>query len=172
MNSDRRVRTTSSTPPSSPALTMFTKRRLKTFGCCARPSEKVLPPSIESASSPMIRLRVGFRFLLFEHAQAAQQRQAGIDEGGQLPGESGQDLGFNLPAKPGDLDVDAKALFFCPGFGAAFGLLLALLFGLVHLDDLGREQSHFLDAADGLVLVGDFEGAFRFPCHGSPWPRN
>ena len=59
MNSERRVNTTSSTPPSSPALTMFTYRRLNTFGCCANPSENVLPPSIASASSPMIFFKVG-----------------------------------------------------------------------------------------------------------------
>src|ERR1035438_9314275 len=39
MNSDRRLSTTSSTPPNSPALTMLIKSRLKTLGCWARPSE-------------------------------------------------------------------------------------------------------------------------------------
>ena len=61
MNSARRFSTTSSTPPSSPALTMLTKSRLKTLGCWARASEKVLPPSMASASSPMMPLSVGFR---------------------------------------------------------------------------------------------------------------
>src|ERR1035441_4290127 len=61
MNSDRRLSTTSSTPPNSPALTMLINSRLKTLGCWARPSEKVLPPSIDTASSPIIDLRVGFR---------------------------------------------------------------------------------------------------------------
>ena len=60
MNSDRRFKTTSSTPPSSPALTMFTKSRLKILGCCANPSEKVLPPSIATARSLMTDLSVAF----------------------------------------------------------------------------------------------------------------
>ena len=60
MNSERRLRTTSSTPPSSPALTMFTKSRLKTFGCWAKPSENVLPPSMAKAKSAIIFLSVGF----------------------------------------------------------------------------------------------------------------
>src|SRR6185436_855309 len=30
------------------------------------------------------------------------------------------------------------------------------------LDDLGREKVHFLHPADGLILVGDFEGTLGF----------
>jgi hypothetical protein len=105
MNSERRLRTTSSTPPISPALTMLTKRRLKTLGCWARASEKVLPPSMETARSPRMPLRLAFFLLLLQHAQAAQQRQAGLHQRGQLPGEGGQDLGFDAAAQAGDFDL-------------------------------------------------------------------
>jgi hypothetical protein len=42
------------------------------------------------------------------------------------------------------------------GFFAFFSWLL------VGLDDLGGEQAHFLHAADGLVLAGDFDAALGF----------
>ena len=39
---------------------MLTKRRLKTLGCWASASEKVLPPSMAVASSPRMPLRLAF----------------------------------------------------------------------------------------------------------------
>ena len=52
------------------------------------------------------RLEGRIPFLLFEHAQAAQQGQPGIHQRRQLAGESGEDLGFYPPAQPGDFDVE------------------------------------------------------------------
>ena len=40
---------------------MLTNKRLKTLGCCASASEKVLPPSIEVATWAMMPLRVALR---------------------------------------------------------------------------------------------------------------
>src|SRR4029077_15099827 len=45
------------------------------------------------------------------------------------------------------------------GFAFGVGLFLFLVLGLVEFDDFGGEQAHFLDAANGLVLAGDFQGA-------------
>ncbi len=59
-NSASRVNTTSSTPPNSPAFTMFTYNLLKALGCCERASEKVVPPSTDSASPVMIFFKLGF----------------------------------------------------------------------------------------------------------------
>ena len=58
MNMAKRSRTTSSTPPNSPALTMLTNSLLKTLGCWAKPSENVPPPSITSDNSPRTRFNV------------------------------------------------------------------------------------------------------------------
>ena len=58
--SARRFSTTSSTPPSSPAFTMFTNRRSKILGCWARASEKVEPPCTESPRASMVTRRLGF----------------------------------------------------------------------------------------------------------------
>jgi hypothetical protein len=55
------------------------------------------------------------------------------------------------PFLPRALEADFGTLgseFFIPNF---FGF-----------DDFGREQAHFLDPANGLVLAGDFNRAFRF----------
>ena len=72
-------------------------------------------------------------------------------------------LDFTSPLKPGNLDVDVDPPPFLPLPAALAPALAAflsgLLLGLVHLDDLGREQAHLLDAPDGFVLAGDFEGA-------------
>ena len=118
---------------------------------------------MDTASSPMMRLEGRIPFLLLEHAQAAQQRQAGIHQRGQLAGEGGQDLGLYPAAQAGDLDVEVDveplALLLGLRFGRRAGLLVALLLDLLDLDDLGREQAHFLDPADGLVLAGDLERA-------------
>ena len=51
-------------------------------------------------------LEGGVPLLLFQHAQAAQQRQAGIHQRRQLAGEGGEDLGFDPAAQAGDLDVE------------------------------------------------------------------
>ena len=106
-------------------------------------------------------------FLLFKHAQSAQERQTRVHQRRQLPRERGQDLGLDLSAQARnfdvDVDVEGAALFAAdPGGGPglpARGLFLRALFGL---DDLGGEQAHFLDPADGLVLAGDFNRALRF----------
>ena len=103
--------------------------------------------------------------LLFQDAQPAQQGQAGVHQRGQLAGEGGKDLGFDLAAQAGDFDLKIEGAAFL--FGAAFacggpGLFVGLGFGLIDLDDFGGEKVHFLDPADGLVLAGDFQGAFGF----------
>ena len=54
-------------------------------------------------------LEGGVLLLFFQHAQAAQQRQAGIHQRGQLAGEGGQDLGFDLAAQAGDLDLELRS---------------------------------------------------------------
>jgi hypothetical protein len=129
------------------------------LGCCARPSEKVLPPSMASASSPMI-------FLLFQHPQPAQQRQTRVHERGQLPGERGQHFRFHPAAQPGDSDVEVDlpllgaAFGGFAGFAGPLGLSVRLVPDLVDFDDFGGEKPHFLHPPDGLVLAGDLEGAF------------
>jgi hypothetical protein len=105
----------------------------------------------------------GILLLFFEDAEAAQEGKAGVHESGQLTGESGEGFVSDATPEAGDLDlhVHAAAAFFALGAGAGggFGLLLALFPDLVHLDDFRREETHFLDAGDGFVLAGDFEGA-------------
>ena len=59
-NSANRVSTISSTPPSSPAFTMFTYNLLKALGCWESASEKVVPPSTDSANPLMIFFKFGF----------------------------------------------------------------------------------------------------------------
>ena len=67
--------------------------------------------------------QVGIPLLFFEHAQAAQQRQAGIHERGQLAGESGNTLGLTLPPKPGILMLRfMNPPFSCRRFGRPAGL--------------------------------------------------
>ena len=109
-------------------------------------------------------------FLLLQHEQPAQQGQASVHQRGQLTGEGAEGLGVNAPAQAGDLDVDLQ--------GSALGLALAArsslagcvlavllvlvlavfalaVLALVGLDHLGWEKAHLLEAAEGLVLVGD-----------------
>ena len=45
-----------------------------------QPSEKVLPPSMDTANLPDDFLEREIALLFFQHAQATQQRQAGIDQ--------------------------------------------------------------------------------------------
>ena len=61
----------------------------------------------------------GVALLFFEHAQAAQERQARVHQRGQLAGEGRQHLGFHPPAQTGnlDLDVERASLFAAAGPG-------------------------------------------------------
>ena len=107
----------------------------------------------------------GAAFLLFEHAQSAQERQTRVHQRRQLPRERGQDLRFDLSAQPRDVDVDVERAAFFAAAGPGPGrFLLGRLFFLdfFGFDDFGGEQAHFLDPANGLVLAGDFNRAFRF----------
>ena len=161
-NSARRFRTTSSTPPSSPALTMLTKRRLKTLGCWASASEKVLPPSMARASSPRMRLRVALRSCFSSTRKPRSSGRPASTSVANWRVKVVRTLGLTLPLRPGILisRFMRAALFLAAGFGgAALAFLSAFFLGLVGLDDFGGEQPHFLDAADGLVLAGDFDGA-------------
>ncbi len=49
----RRLSTSSRMPPSSPARTMLTYRRLKTLGCFSRASDSAMPASTSARTSPM-----------------------------------------------------------------------------------------------------------------------
>ena len=76
-------------------------------------------------------------------------------------------LDLTLPLRPGILisNVEGAALLFGAAFaGGGLGLFVGLVlgFGLIDLDDFGGEEVHFLDPGDGLVLAGDFQGAFGF----------
>ena len=107
----------------------------------------------------------GAAFLLFEHAQSAQERQTRVHQCRQLPRERGQNLRFDLSAQPRDGDVEVEgAAFFAAGPGGGPGTLGSEFFipNFFGFDDFGREQAHFLDPANGLVLAGDFNRAFRF----------
>ena len=77
-------------PPASPALIMLTYRRSKALGHLAIASESVEPPSISSQTS--IRLFFSGRAWLLPSRilQAAQDRQAGVLQNGQLAGEGRQ----------------------------------------------------------------------------------
>jgi len=48
----------------------------------------------------------GIFFLFFEHAQAAQQRQTGVPQRGQLTGKVVKTFDLTLAAEAGDLDFD------------------------------------------------------------------
>ena len=64
-------------------------------------------------------LERGVALLFFQHAQTAQQRQAGVHQRRQLARESRQHLRLHPAAQAGDLDVDvhAAALFLAAGLG-------------------------------------------------------
>ncbi len=113
-------------------------------------------------------------FLLFQHAQSTQQRQAGINQRRQLTRKGRQYFGLHPAAEAGDFDLEIES----PAFFCAFSarrrapclLALGFFLYLLDLDDLGREQAHFLDPADGFVLGGDLECALallavRVHCH-------
>ena len=80
----------SSAPPASPALIMFTYRRLKHLGLLAMPSESVEPPSISSQVSSSEYLSRPGLGLPGQNPQAAQNRQAGVLQNRKLPRERGQ----------------------------------------------------------------------------------
>ncbi|MGC3957906.1 MAG: hypothetical protein QM813_08180 [Verrucomicrobiota bacterium] len=75
----------------------------------------MLPPSIDERQFADDAFQGGIALLFFQHAQTAQQRQTGVHQRRQLAGERGEDLGFNIAAKTGDLNVDADAAFFLAG---------------------------------------------------------
>jgi hypothetical protein len=81
-----------------------------------------------------------------------------------LTGEGGEDLRFDAAAEPGDSDIDvaAPALFLSGGLASSTRLFIGLFLSLIDFDDFRGEQSHFLDAIDGLVLAPDVQGAFAF----------
>ena len=164
MNSERRFRTTSSTPPNSPALTMLTKRRLKTLGCWARPSEKVLPPSMARASSPRMALRVGLRSCFSSTRSPRSSGRPASTSVANWRVKVVRTLDLTRPLRPGILMLmlSWRRPSSCRRLsrrraGLLVGLVLVL--GLVDLDDLGGEQAHLLDPANGLVLAGDLQGA-------------
>ena len=73
-------------------------------------------------------------------------------------------LDFTRPLRPGILMLMLRlmplALFLgLARFGGRAGFLVGLLLDLLDFDDLGGEQPHFLDPADGFVLAGDLERA-------------
>ena len=108
-------------------------------------------------------LEVDVFFLFLQHAQSAQEGQTGLHQGGQLAGEGGEHLGFDPSAQAGDFDLKIEgAAFGAAFFGGLFGGGLGRLAAAFVLDDLGGEEPHVADAADGLVLAGDFEGALGF----------
>ncbi len=54
-------------------------------------------------------------FLVAQHAESSQQRQARVNQRGQLPREGRQDLRFDLAgAEPRDLDIHLETLFLGP----------------------------------------------------------
>ena len=56
MNAARRWRIVSSTPPASPAFTMFTYSRSNAFGCLESASDRLEPLSTSSATCPTMPL--------------------------------------------------------------------------------------------------------------------
>ena len=163
-NSARRLRTTSSTPPSSPALTMLTKRRLKILGCWASASEKVLPPSMESDNSPRISFRVRLRSCFSRTRSPRRSGRPASTSVANWRVKVVRTLGFTRPLRKGILICDVHraallALFARGGLGFFGG---ALFLDLVGLDDFGRERLHVFDAADGFVLAGGLNDSFGF----------
>ena len=63
------------------------------------------------------------------------------------------------------LKIHAAAFFALARFSdGAFAFLSRLCPWAFYFDHLGREIAHLLEAADGLVLVGDFESSLvSFP---------
>jgi len=72
---------------------------------------------------------------------------------------------FYPAAEPGDFDLDIErtAAFFAARLGPLAGLFLLHFFGL---GDFSREQAHLLHAANGLILGGNVQAAFRFVATG------
>src|SRR5215218_708711 len=107
-------------PPISPARTMDTYRRLKVLGCRARAADSEVPFSTSARTwtitSPRRRLLVCSPRMV----RAPQQRQAGVDHGGELAREHGQVLELD-PAGAGqaDLGLEAGALLGLDGDGAS-----------------------------------------------------
>ena len=108
--------------------------------------------------------------LFLQHAQSPQKGQAGLHQSRQLAGEGGEHLGFDPSAQAGDADLQVEeaalgASFFAGLFGGGVGRLA----GAFVLDHFGGEEPHVPDAADGLILAGDFESALGFLAAGRPW---
>ena len=114
MNSARRLRTTSSTPPSSPAFTMLMKRRLKTLGCCAKPSEKVEPPSMERERSPKIFLRTGLRSCFSSTRKPRNNGRPASTSVANWRVKVQSTLAFTLPPNPGILMLIWPPPFLAP----------------------------------------------------------
>ena len=129
MNSERRFNTTSSTPPNSPALTMLTKSRLKTLGCWARPSEKVLPPSIATASSLRIDLRVGFLSCFSSTRKPRSRGNPASTSVANWRVKVVRTLDFTRPLRPGilmlRLTLSPLPFFLAPALGAGPAFLSA-----------------------------------------------
>ena len=135
---------TSSAPPASPALIMLTYRRLKHLGLLAMASESVEPASISSQTSIKRVLEAARLGLAFQNPQAAQNRQAGVLQDRELPGEGGEIACELTPPN------DEAALLLAAGL--LRGLLAALLDG-----DLGDEVAHLADRRLGFFLGRRFD---------------
>ena len=123
---------------------MLTNKTVENFGMLGQTFGKGAAAFDRKARSAMMFFRVGIAFLLFQHAQAAQEGQTGIHQRGQLAGKSGENLGLNLAAEAGNLDVDIDPPpFFLPWPSGALppAFFVRLFLDLFRLDDLGRETA-------------------------------
>lgn len=91
----------------------------------------------------------GIFLLGFKEAEAAEEREAGVDEAGELAGEGNEEFGVHARGE--------EAWEFEAGAGRRGNFWARLAGGGF---DAGGEVAHFFEAADGFVLVGDEEFAF------------
>src|SRR5438105_787193 len=102
-------------------------------------------------------------FLFGENVEAAQKRQARIDQGCELTRENHQDFRLNFSAlKKNDAFSFFARLGHALCFGRAFGRFAIATAAFSFLVNIGRKKSGLTQLADGFVRRGGFDQAGRF----------